>query len=628
MEEKKSEEILENEATEETLENSEITKEETLKSFEETQKDNGRYETLLELEPNLWTYGSPVLFTKGVLERDTVSKKNRLTLKFVNIYPKDIRELHISITVGLDEEAEVIKHSYLALGQQYLAEKGRTAKIPIPEEDARDFQIRIENAVFEDGTVWKKKNADLESAGEMEDVETFAEAKLKDYEDNYLSAVECAQKDESDSISNSMEIFKRILWYKDSSELYQDAKRKYGILKQNEERRKAGESKKADRKKAMRSRYIRAGVLVIILALLAAGLYVAYIVPNRKLNQAKKMFEKKQYSKAAESLEKLYGFKDSEDYLALSYYNMAKVAYEQGDTEKAKEYFRESYEADEKSDAGQWSKAFLNYYDGVQAMEKEDYENAQKLLQDSKDSIGDYNLVNDIDVRLSEIYFLRNDYEAAWNSIVNLYAKNTDNEEIANMYCTYGEAYAKGLLDEGKRTEGMEVYGKVKSDKHYAGASLTKDFYSEAVALAEKGKVDEAVAILKDIKGQSDKANKLYNEISAFQEKTQYWVGTWVHKIKTSDKKEYYRITISTILYKGEMCLKIKDQNNKKLSFETIISSKNRVTQISIGQYMLRFKLKKFYGQKFAYTLLEGGKMERKLRYAGETYTTKYRRKK
>ncbi|MCR5736656.1 MAG: hypothetical protein K6G64_03300 [Eubacterium sp.] len=627
MEEKKSEEILEKEATEDTsVEQS--AKEETLENSEVVPKDNGRYETLLELPSNLWTYGSPVLFTSGILERDTISKKNRLTLKFVNIYLQDIREVHISIILGLDEEAEVIQHSYLALGQKYLVEKGRTAKIAIADEEARDFQIRIDRVVFEDGSVWNKKDAVLESAGEMEEIETFAEAKLKDYEDNYVSAVQAYEKDESESIGNSMEIFKRIRWYKDSAELYHDAKRKYGILKQNEERRRAGASKRENRKKAMRVRYIKISLMAVVLVLMIAALYVAYIVPNRKLSQAKKQLEKEQYGKAATNLENLHGFKDSETYLAASYYNIAKEAYEKGDTAKAKTNFEKSFEADEKSDEGQWSKAYLNYFDGVEAMEKEDYENAQKLLQKSKDSIGDYNLVNDINVRLSEIYYRQGDLESAWNSIVNLYAKNTDNEEIANMYCTYGEAYAKKLLTDGKRVEGMDVYGKVKADKHYAGAALTKDFYTEAVALAQKGKVDEAVAILKDIKGQSDEAAKLYNEITAFQEKTQYWVGTWIHKVKGSEEKKYYTIKISTILYQGEMCLKINDQNNKRLSFDTIISSKNRVTQISIGQYMMKFKLKKFYDQKFTYTLMEGGKMERKLRYAGETYKTKYRRKK
>ena len=75
------------------------------------------------------------------------------------------------------------------------------------------------------------------------------------------------------------------------------------------------------------------------------------------------------------------------------------------------------------------------------------------------------------------------------------------------------------------------------------------------------------------------------------------------------------------------MCLKIQDQNNDVLGFNTVISSKNRVTQIEVTAYKLHFKLKKYHDQKFTYTLLEGNKMQRELKYAGETYTAKYKKK-
>ena len=75
------------------------------------------------------------------------------------------------------------------------------------------------------------------------------------------------------------------------------------------------------------------------------------------------------------------------------------------------------------------------------------------------------------------------------------------------------------------------------------------------------------------------------------------------------------------------MCLRIIDKNNKLLGFDTVISSKNRVTQIQIGTYQLHFKLKKFHDQKFTYTLKGGKKMIRELRYEGETYKSKYKKK-
>lgn len=44
-----------------------------------------RYEDILTLENNQWTYGCPVLIEGGVLQYDTVSERNLLTINFMNI---------------------------------------------------------------------------------------------------------------------------------------------------------------------------------------------------------------------------------------------------------------------------------------------------------------------------------------------------------------------------------------------------------------------------------------------------------------------------------------------------------------------------------------------------------------
>ena len=69
------------------------TKKETDDKKELGAETESRYDKLLDLEVNLWTYGSPVLFESGTLEYDKISDKNRLTLKFTNIYKKDIRDV-------------------------------------------------------------------------------------------------------------------------------------------------------------------------------------------------------------------------------------------------------------------------------------------------------------------------------------------------------------------------------------------------------------------------------------------------------------------------------------------------------------------------------------------------------
>ena len=128
----------------------------------------------------------------------------------------------------------------------------------------------------------KKKEAICESVGVLDDVEVFAKAKLKDYEDSYISATEDVEKDDSASIANGIEIFKRIYWYMNTAELLNDAKRKYAIVKQNEERKQNSESRRVNRKKAVRKRYITASIIIVIIAGLAAVAVMTYFIPNKK----------------------------------------------------------------------------------------------------------------------------------------------------------------------------------------------------------------------------------------------------------------------------------------------------------------------------------------------------------
>ena len=173
-EQKEAAESTKEVATQEDSEQKQTAKKKDSKSEESEpeEKENGRYKVIAKLEPNLWTYGSPVLFEKGTLERDQVSNINRLSLIFTNIYEeKEIRDLYITIYADDGEgNVEQINHSYLAMGQEYLASKGKAAKITIKNENAVKFIIKIDRVVFVDGSVWTKKDAVLESAGDMEDV--------------------------------------------------------------------------------------------------------------------------------------------------------------------------------------------------------------------------------------------------------------------------------------------------------------------------------------------------------------------------------------------------------------------------------------------------------------------------
>ena len=91
-------------------------------------------------------------------------------------------------------------------------------------------------------------------------------------------------------------------------------------------------------------------------------------------------------------------------------------------------------------------------------------------------------------------------------------------------------------------------------------------------------------------------------------------------------RRRFSKFIFQLYCLKGEPCLRIKDQNNKTLGYDTVISSKNKVTQITIGTYQLHFKLKKYHNQKNNYVLKGGKKMLRQLRYGGVTYETKFKK--
>lgn len=587
-------------------------------------EENGRYKVLAKLLPNLWTYGSPILFESGVLERDQISNINRMSLAFTNIYEKDIRDLYITILADDGEgNIEEINHSYLAMGQTYLATKGKAAKIVVKNENANKFVIRIEKVVFEDGSVWFKNDAVLESAGEMEDVEVFAQAKTKDYEDNYISGMEEVGKDDSASIGNGIEILKRIIWYKNSAEIIKTARKKYDLAVKNEERKQASEDRRINRQKAVRKKYITAAAILVAIILIGVLLAVTWFMPNKKYEQAQKLIDNKKYSKAVEAFDNLGGFRKSKGFLAEAYYNLGLEALTKNDEKTASDYFTKSHNSDKKSEYGKQAGAFLDYYSAAEALEKKDYDKAKELFTASAKAASDFNLINKASAGTAQVSYINADYSTAWQTIKNVYAK--DNATFSAQYAEYGYAYAKQLIDKGSIKEGMEIYSKV--EKLSKATNLNESVYNQAVKLGEAGKIQECINLLNQIKGSYTPAKTLFDTVSIFHKKVELWVGTWKHTGKVNGEKKTYTITISEVLFKGEPCLRIQDLNNKTLGFDTIISKKNHVTQIEIGEYRLHFKLKKYHDQKFTLTILEGKKMMRELKYAGEKYKTEYKKK-
>ncbi|MBR2190973.1 MAG: hypothetical protein IJ883_05030, partial [Eubacterium sp.] len=569
--------------------------------------DEGRYTTLQEFEKNLWTHGSPIIVEKGVLENDKVSNKNRVNLKFTNIFPEEIRDVYLTV-IAKDPEGNVdeIEHSYKALGQKYLSTKG-VAKLTIDNKDANDFKVRLDRVVFEDGRVWEKADAILEPEGDIEDIEEFAEEKLKEYEDAYKAALNYVQSDDSEHISEGITILEKIHWYKDSDDRLNDAYKKFEAAKQNEDRKKSREDSIKKREVVVKKRFkIAMGVVFAIVILIVLSV-VSFFIPNIQYGKAKKLLKDEKYVQAAKEFDDLNGLLKSEDYEAECYYNIGVDYLKKGDEEKAKKNFQKAYDADSNSEYGEVANSFLDYYRGEEALKENKIDDAYNYFKKSADSASDINLANKASAGFAQVSFVKGNYKDAWDSIQNIYSK--DPNAYKQQYAKYGYEYAKYLIGKEKYKKGLEVYNKVA--KLTNEPNLNESIYNKAKALAGKGNIAAACELLGKIGKAYPKAARLNDKMYKFDRKVKSWLGLWKHHGKVKGKKKTYRIYIKEVLYKGKMCLWIKDMNNKKLGFNTIISDKNRVTQIEVTPSHIHFKLKKYDDQKFTYNKKVPNKMVR-----------------
>ena len=589
----------------------------------EKQEKESRYTTLQELDKNLWTHGSPIIVESGVLENDKVSHKNRLTLKFTNIFYETIRDVYLTV-IAKDPEGNVdeIEHSYKALGQKYLSTKG-VAKLTIENQDANEFKVRLDRVVFEDGRVWEKADAILEAEGDIEDVEEFAEENLKSYEDAYKAGLDEVQSDEVEHISEGITILEKIHWYKDADDRLSDAYKKYEAAKQNEERKKNREDSIKEREVLVKKRFkIAMGVAIAVVALIVLSV-VSFFIPNIKYGKAKNLLKQEKYEKAAKEFGELNGFLKSEDYEAECYYNIGLAFLDKGDEASAKSSFQKAYDADPSSAYGEMASAFLDYYKGEAALNNNKIDDAYKYFKKSLDESQDVSLSNKASAGFAKVSFVKRNYKDAWDSIQNVYLK--DPKKYQAQYAQYGYEYAKYLIGKEKYKAGLKIYNKVA--KLTNQPNLNEMIYNKAKALAGKGNIAGACALLEKIGKEYPKAARLNDKMYKFDQKVKGWLGLWKHHGKVKGKKRTYRIYIKEVLYKGKMCLWIKDKNNKKLGFETIISDKNHVTQIVVRKSYIHFKLKRFDDQKFSYIWKEPNKMVRVLKYGGDKFKSKYKRK-
>ena len=115
-----------------------------------------RYTRVFVLPANLYTTGSPVVVSAGVLLKDSQTNTILAQLKFRNISPKTIIGLRIKLRLfdNFGNTIEMpVEYDYLDLKASRNTEFGQKTAVPLPDSRARMYEITAVSAVFEDRSI-------------------------------------------------------------------------------------------------------------------------------------------------------------------------------------------------------------------------------------------------------------------------------------------------------------------------------------------------------------------------------------------------------------------------------------------------------------------------------------------
>lgn len=117
-----------------------------------------RFEQLYELPRNLYTEGSPVIISAGVLLKDTQSGNVIAQIKFQSVAEKTIRALKLSLA-AYDVSGKALQgvpdYQYLELNIGVGEDFGSNKAIVMPITVTRSFKIETVTVIFKDGTIWE-----------------------------------------------------------------------------------------------------------------------------------------------------------------------------------------------------------------------------------------------------------------------------------------------------------------------------------------------------------------------------------------------------------------------------------------------------------------------------------------
>ena len=117
-----------------------------------------RYTKIFSLDGMRYTAGAPLLITAGALLRDGYSGDLLCQLKLCSVSRLPIKAVTVAIRM-LDIAGDPLppekRHQYLDLSLQLGDNFGRDTAIILPRRDARGFQVRLVETIYEDNSRWQ-----------------------------------------------------------------------------------------------------------------------------------------------------------------------------------------------------------------------------------------------------------------------------------------------------------------------------------------------------------------------------------------------------------------------------------------------------------------------------------------
>ena len=120
-----------------------------------------RYTRLFALPNNLYSAGTPVILSAGVILKDNNTNRILAQPKFKNISRKKIKALKICLNLGDSvgrQIDETVSYEYLDLDVARDQEFGQKQAIYLPSYTARSFRVVLREVAFEDNSVWTGEN--------------------------------------------------------------------------------------------------------------------------------------------------------------------------------------------------------------------------------------------------------------------------------------------------------------------------------------------------------------------------------------------------------------------------------------------------------------------------------------